>query len=52
VVVSKWALSSSSSKSLGRHSSGSLDEGHLSSSTVSDLGHIKELVKLVKDLLG
>lgn len=38
VVVSKWALSSSSSKSLGRHSSGSLDEGHLSSSTVSDSG--------------
>lgn len=26
VVVSKWALSSSSSKSLGGHSSGSLDE--------------------------
>lgn len=38
VVVSKWALSSSSSKSLGGHSSGSLDECHLSSSTVSDSG--------------
>lgn len=38
VVISKWALSSSSSKSLGGHSSGSLDEGHLSSSTVSDSG--------------
>jgi len=38
VVVSEWALSSSSSKSLGGHSSGSLDKGHLSSSTVSNSG--------------
>lgn len=38
VVITKWALSSSSSKSLGGHSSGSLDEAHLSSSTVSNSG--------------
>lgn len=38
VVVTKWALSSSSSKSLGGHTSGSLDEAHLSSSTVSNSG--------------
>lgn len=36
VVITKWALSSSSSKSLGGHSSGSLDKAHLSSSTVSN----------------
>jgi len=38
VVVSEWALSSSSGKSLGGHASDSLDECHLSSSTVSDSG--------------
>lgn len=38
VVVSEWALSSSSGKSLVGHSSDSLDEGHLSSSTVSHSG--------------
>ena len=52
VVITKWALSSSSSKSLGGHSSGSLDKAHLSSSTVSNLENLEELEKHVLTYSG